>query len=307
MKTTLIHNPSAGGAGLVSSADLEAALCGVGLEATHRPTSEEADLDKVLRQPGELVVVAGGDGTVRAVASRLAGSGVPLVIVPMGTANNFGTSLGLVGKPLELIAGLAQPSRRRVDVGRVHGPWGETVFLEGAGLGVFAAAMAAYGPEDGKSPMRALSAALRTLPGYSAPECRLILDGSERRGNFVLVEAMNTPAIGPRLRLAPEADPSDGWLEVVSVEEDGRVGLTSYLTGLLAGGLEALPNVTVSRARTLRLEWSGSPLHADADILVGPDASEPQWAEISLEPGALEVWLPALGDLPMVEELELSA
>ena len=285
MKTTLIYNPSAGGSNSVASADLEAALCAIGLEAIHRPTTNEDDLERALDDPGDLVVVAGGDGTVRAVASRL-------TVLPMGTANNIGTALGLTGSPLELIAALEQPRRRWLDLGRVHGPWGEKLFLEGAGVGLFASVMAAYGPDDGKSPLRALTAGLQTINGYVAPECHLLIDGVPRSDRCLLVEAMNTPAIGPRLRLAPDADPSDGWLEVVTISEDGRVGLTAYLTGLLAGNLETLPNVTLTKARSVRLEWSGSALHIDAEVL-GVGDEGPQWAEITLERGGLELWLPA--------------
>jgi diacylglycerol kinase (ATP) len=276
---------------LASSVDLEAALCAIGLGASHRPTSNEADLERALEDPGDLVVVAGGDGTVRAVAAHLAGRGVPLSVLPMGTANNIGAALGLTGSPLELIAALEQPRRRWLDVGRVRGPWGERMFLEGAGVGLFASAMAAYGPDDGKSPLRALTSGLQTINGYVAPECHLSLDGVQHSDRCLLVAAMNTPAIGPRLRLAPDADPSDGWLEVVTISEDGRVGLTAYLTGLIAGRLETLPNVTVTKARSVRLEWSGSPLHVDAEVL-GED-NGPQWAEVTLEHGGLELWLPA--------------
>ena len=289
VRATLIHNASAGGASLATSEDLVAALRAVGLEAEHRPTEQESDLDGALADPGDLVVAAGGDGTIRAVVTRLAGRGVPLVVLPLGTANNFAASLGLSGGPLELIAGLGSPERRPVDVGRARGPWGERVFLEAAGIGVFASAMAAYGPDDGKSPLRAITAAVQTLPGYAAIACCVTLDGVEQRKPLVLVEAMNTPAVGPRLRFAPGADPGDGVFDVVMIEEDGRVGLTSYLTGIVAGRLESLPNVTVTRARSLRLEWTGAPLHADAEIL---GAEGEQWAELTLEPGAIEVWLP---------------
>ena len=231
MKTTLIYNPSAGGSNTVASVDLEAALCAIGLEAIHRPTTSEDDLEQALENPGDLVVVAGGDGSVRAVASHLAGRGVPLTVLPMGTANNIGAALGLTGPPLELIVALEQPRRRWLDLGRVQGPWGEKLFLEGAGVGLFASVMAAYGPDDGKSPLRALTAGVQTITAYVAPDCHLTLDGVLRSDRCLLVEAMNTPAIGPRLRLAPDADPSDGWLEVITISDDGYVCNNPLLSG----------------------------------------------------------------------------
>ena len=165
MRATLIHNAHAGGARRVSSQELESALCAIGLDTRHRPTESEADLDRLLEHPGDLVVAAGGDGTLRAVARRLAGRGVPMIPLPLGTANNLAGALGVSGPPLELIARLAEPQRRKIDLGRAVGPWGEDVFLEGAGVGLLAATMAAYLPEDGKSPLRALQAVASTVPG----------------------------------------------------------------------------------------------------------------------------------------------
>ncbi len=296
-KTTLIYNPQAGGASLVTGADLENALRLIGLQAQHRPTQNEEDLDRVLEHPGDVVVVAGGDGTVRAVARRLAGRGIPLVVLPLGTANNLAGSLGIAGQPLDVIARLAEPRSLMLDMGRVVSPWGEGVFLEAAGVGMLATTMAAYDPEDGKSPLRAIQAVIATVPGYTPIGCRVTCDEVELEGRYVMVEVMNTPAVGPRLRLAPNADPSDGWLDVVLIEEHDRVGLAAYVANLALGQLEALPNVSVHRARHVSLEWENSPLHLDAELFdassIGDQGLEKLRADLRLEVGALEVWLPA--------------
>ena len=305
LETTLIHNPQAGGSNLVSAADLEAALRAIGLDAHYRPTECEDDLDGVLEKPGDLVVVAGGDGTIRAVARRLAGRGVPLAVLPLGTANNLAGAFGVAGTPLDLVSRLASPERRRLDIGRAHGPWGEGVFLEGAGVGLLAATMAAYAPEDGKSPLRALQAVIKTVPGYAPIACRVSCDGIELEGRYVMVELMNTPAVGPRLRFAPDADPGDGWLEVVLIEEHDRVGLAAYAANLALGQLSVLPNVSLQRARRVSLEWQGSPVHLDAEIFGGATQGgepAPCRAEFSLEAGALEVWLPAKAESSLPDQ-----
>ncbi|MGH7581435.1 MAG: diacylglycerol/lipid kinase family protein, partial [Gemmatimonadales bacterium] len=100
MRTTLVYNPSAGDeqhAGKQLVERLDAA----GYDA--RLVSDRKKLERRLEDPGELVVVAGGDGSVRAVALALAGRDVPMAILPMGTANNIGKSLGIMGSvPVEL-------------------------------------------------------------------------------------------------------------------------------------------------------------------------------------------------------------
>lgn len=302
MQATLIHNPNAGGANGLSSSDLEALLREAGFEAQHKPTESVEDIQAALAGPTDLVVVAGGDGTVRAVAQHLAGRGIPLAVIPLGTANNISGALGLPASPQEIVAGLSNPQRQCFDLGHISGPWGEDIFLEAAGVGLFASTMAAYDPEAGKSPLRALSATVQTLTTFTPQELRLRFDGEEVEGRFLLMECHNTPATGPRLKLAPGADPCDGWLDVVLIEESGRVGLGSYLTSLLQERLEELPNVTVKRCRELVLDWDGSPFHLDAEIR-GEGSGK---VRISLQPNALEIWRPTPVEAPQVAEPAVS-
>ena len=99
------------------------------------------ELDDALARPGVLgggkfVIVAGGDGSIRKVALKLLGRGIPLAPLPVGTANNISRSLGLPDKPEKIIAGWKKPRHVRFDVGVVHGPWGRRSFVEGVGVGL---------------------------------------------------------------------------------------------------------------------------------------------------------------------------
>jgi hypothetical protein len=80
----------------------------------------------VLDKRADLVAVAGGDGTVASVARRMVGRGIPVAVLPMGTANNIARSLGLLKKSFEeLVEGWRDARRVPLDVGIVCGPWGE--------------------------------------------------------------------------------------------------------------------------------------------------------------------------------------
>ncbi|MGH2404324.1 MAG: diacylglycerol/lipid kinase family protein, partial [bacterium] len=94
-RARLVYNPGAGRAGGLTVDDLLRALADAGFTPVHDPTATEADLDRLLENPVDLVVAAGGDGTVRAVATRLIGRDIPLAIVPLGTANNVAAALGV--------------------------------------------------------------------------------------------------------------------------------------------------------------------------------------------------------------------
>jgi diacylglycerol kinase family enzyme len=247
-----------------------------------------------------LVVAAGGDGTIRAVAAHiLASSGVarrvPLVIVPMGTANNIARSLGIQNvKPGDLL-GLAAPEKRTFDVGRMAAPWGDDIFLEGAGFGFFADLLSAYDPGQGKSVLRGLATLLGTARAWQSYPCRMVLDGEEVTGDFALVEVMNIRAIGPRLRLAPAADPCDGLLDVATVQREEMERLAPMLLRGVAGTLDRLPGVQYRQVRSLQLAWSGFPLHIDAEIRPAAGWTSPAFGEVTIDvlPQSLELWLPS--------------
>jgi diacylglycerol kinase (ATP) len=296
VRATLIHNANAAGRFRLSTARILELLADIGYDATHLPTESEAELAAILCDPGELVVAAGGDGTVRGVALALAkrpGPRVPLAIIPLGTANNLARTLSLTDTTETLIRGLTAPQRRPFDLGCVRAPWGSSWFLEAFGFGLFAYGMTHYAPAQGKSLFRALRATVRALTRYEAQSWQLELDGRDISGRYLMAELMNTAAMGLRLPLAPGADPSDGLFEVVLVAEDDTVGLTDYLTHLAAGTLPQLPNVTVTQGRHLTMHWDGSPLHLDEEVrgeaLCGGKEGV---IDVELEAGALELWLP---------------
>src|SRR5687768_4431875 len=97
MQATLIINPNSGGAEQVKPEELIQALQEAGYEPVLKATNSEEELDTALNGIRDLVVSAGGDGTFRAVATRLLGKKVFLTHLPLGTANNVGHSLGIEG------------------------------------------------------------------------------------------------------------------------------------------------------------------------------------------------------------------
>jgi diacylglycerol kinase family enzyme len=310
MQAHLIYNENAGGKG-PSVEDLQTALEGVGFEAVCYDTDSVEELDPILDNAEGLVVAAGGDGTVGAVLTRLIGKNLPLAILPMGTANNIAKSLGLPMDPIQLIAGLENRRTVPFDVGCLHAPWGTEYFFEGAGFGFFADILATYDPEKGKSIWRGLDAVRVHLQNGTPYANKLKLEGEEIAADFLLVEVMNTTAIGPRLKFAPQAAPDDGILELVCVESGDREGLLHYFTSLLLEELDRLETVTVRRVREVSFTWNGFPIHLDGEVRP-PNWKARQAVEetefglrpylphaesgeirISILPGAVPLWLPA--------------
>jgi diacylglycerol kinase (ATP) len=282
MRATLVYNgdPKDGD----PSADaLVAALAKMGYRSQ---VATKDNLDEALAAPGELVVIAGGDGTVGTVMSRIAGRGTPIAILPLGTANNIARTLGLQRSAEAIIAGLAEPRRRPFDIGFIQGPWGERSFVESVGMGLFAHTLAERVSDEDKEAERALKRLLETLSGYRAKPWRISLEDEDLSGEYLLVEVMNIRLVGPNLGIAPEAEVGDGLLDLVLIGEDEREALGAYLNGRLRNE-KALPTFKVRRGARVRLEPAGEPLHID-DETERPEGR----IDLRVEPGALEVWLP---------------
>jgi diacylglycerol kinase (ATP) len=225
MQVTLLLNPDAGPSA-VSPDQLREAVESAGHRVELRPI-RTGDMAAVLRDPGDLVVVAGGDGTVGRAMKALAGSPVPLAILPAGTANNIATSLGIRGDLHRIAASWAGSEVRPVDVGTVRGPWGESRFVESVGIGLLghligpAVGDGLEGTDEARAEARRAARTLRPL------ERRVELDGRDLSGGYLLLEAMNIRSAGPNLWLANDARAGDGKLEIVRALERDRSALVA--------------------------------------------------------------------------------
>jgi diacylglycerol kinase (ATP) len=284
VRATLVYNPTAGDEQHAGE-DLVSQLEEAGYDA--RLVSDRKKLERRLEDPGELVVVAGGDGSVKEVALALAGRGVPMAILPLGTANNIAKSLGIMGSVSELIAGWQRAERQRLPVGSVTSRWGTMRFVESAGVGLFTE-LVTRGEEEvdenaagltGHAIDRALLL-LSRITADQAPRARQVsLDGTDLSGEYLLVEAMNIPLAGPNVALAPGADWRDDLLDLVLVTERERSTLQAYLRARL-GGAAAPLELPVRRGRRVMLRASPSELHVDDEACKPePDSDWPDSAE----------------------------
>lgn len=299
MRVTLMHNPAAGH-GEHSKEALLSALRQAGYDPAYQSMDED-DFPLALRDPGALVVVAGGDGTVDKLAKHLVGRGIPIGLLPLGTANNVARTLGIDAPIEELMAGWDLSRRKPFDVGVMEGTWGTMQFIEAAGFGFFPQVMptvsAAKKRRKVDSTDDELSYDLRAfrslLPDVRAHPWNVTLDDRDISGRYLLLEAMNVRSIGPGLCLAPEACPGDGYLDVVLISEEERDAFADYLTRCLDEASPPHP-FTVLRGKNLEVEWGGSAVHTDSNIWPREGAAfaqanaAPCKATIQLEAQALD-------------------
>jgi len=232
MKALLIHHKRAGN-GAASPKALAAAIRAAGWKV-RTLARKKADADAIAKPEADLIVIAGGDGTVAAILAMLPDRSVPVAILPTGTANNIAGSLGIEGEPEALVAQWDFGRRRRFDIGEAQGPWGCRCFAEGVGVGAFADSLRLVRDADGAEKLRAGRQALRAALAAAAPlPLAVELDGSALSEDLLMAEILNVAAVGPRLALAPEADPGDGRLHAAFLREPKRRAMLDWLD---AGG-----------------------------------------------------------------------
>jgi diacylglycerol kinase family enzyme len=273
MRVTIIQNPRSGEEA-ISGADLVTIVSNGGHRATYASTDEPAAVAAALAAPGDLVAIAGGDGTVRDIARRLIGKDVLITVIPTGTANNLGKSLGITGSADLLVAGWASGAEVPFDTGLVRGSCGPRVMFEGAGFGPIAVTIAALSqvthnearsdhPDD--ELRRDMKVMREILADYPAHDCQVLLDGRDLSGTYLAIEVMNIPSVGPNVLLAPATDWSDGYFDVVLITPGSRGALRDYLTSRIERGRPVL-DLPVYRGRDLRLAWRGSRIHVDDEV-----------------------------------------
>jgi diacylglycerol kinase (ATP) len=195
------------------------------------------DAGSVVGSNADALVAAGGDGTVARAARALAGSAMPLAILPLGTANNIATSLGINDDPAAAIAAWNGQQVTRMDIGVVNDEHGEHLFVEGVGTGLLPKAIERGRKHPAKE--RAADAAaemawargmfLDALERLQPARSRISIDGEEIEGDYLLVEVLNIASVGPRLRLSAETAPADGMLSLVIAGADDRAAVSAHL------------------------------------------------------------------------------
>jgi diacylglycerol kinase (ATP) len=293
MRVTLMHNPKAGDA-KHGKKQLMAALAKAGHHAIYQSTKERG-FKKALKQPADLVLAAGGDGTTAKVAYELVDSGIPLSVLPLGTANNLARALGFVASPEEIIARLEGGKKRAFDVGLAYGPWGERYFFEAAGGGLLADYVRMAKKDRKKHPkikklskeqeMARHSALLRRmLHDYPARQWKIEIDGKDISGRYILWEAMNIHSVGPALYLAPRAATRDGRFDFACARPADCALLAKHFDARMAGKKSKSP-LPARKFRELRVVWkesTESTLHLDDKLWPDKKQSTKSSGEIKI-------------------------
>lgn len=275
-RARIIANPAAGGLhgelGQHALRETAVWLATHGLPAEIRLTRAPGDATHLAREAVkdgmELVIAAGGDGTVNGVVQALAGSRTALGVLPLGTVNVWAREMGI---PMDLAGArevLTSGERRRMDLGRA----GSRYFLLMAGIG-FDAEVAR---RVDRGPLKRLGlklldyVATAGVLSVTQRPARVWMryDGRRRSASALMVIIGNTRLYGGTLTFAKRAVADDGLLDIVIVENGGLVYRLGVLARAAVRRASLGPRVRYAQTRMIRLEASSPlPVQVDGEVI----------------------------------------
>ena len=302
MRTVLILNPTAGSSSMASQDSKEETAeqhenSIITALRTHdiepevwytTPDDPGSGLAKKAAVEGvDVVIAAGGDGTIHAVASGLIGTKSTLGIIAMGTMNNLAHSLSIPDTIEGACAIIAKGETKKVDIGNIN----NHVFLEVAGIGLEAVLFPAAEEIKSRgwlSSVRGVFDGLKSLFTFKPASIKVSFDGNRSRSYKVLqVTVCNSPYYGVHLQVAPGTLMDDGLLDVVIYKNFSKLEFIRHSISITQGKRILEPKITRRKVKTLSIK-ADYPVAIHADGVVHGHTP----ALISVTPGALSVRVP---------------
>jgi diacylglycerol kinase (ATP) len=209
------------------------------------------------------VVAVGGDGLVNIALQVVAGTDVPLGVVPAGTGNDIGRALGLtLDDPVAAVDLVVRGATRVVDLGRANGRWFAGVLGSGFDSMVNERANRMSWPSGRSRYNLAILAELRT---FRPVPYELVLDGEPWATEAMLVAVGNGSSYGGGMRVCPDARLDDGLLDVTVLGPISKPEFLRVFPTVYKGTHVRHPAVTVRRARRITLTSPGVTAYADGE------------------------------------------
>lgn len=258
-----------------------------GVEYQIVKTSQRGNGTELARQAAargvDMVVAAGGDGTINEVARGLIDTSTALGVIPAGSGNGFARNMGIPLDHRSAIAALREPSFRQIDAGKINNYY----FFNVAGLGLDAVISDRFHYSKMRGSFPYFVIGVKEFFRYQPQPVDILLDGREIRRSPLLLSFANLPEFGVNATIAPNARPDDGLIDlcILSPVKFGRALLN--LPKLFDGRIDQLPEMEIYQVpkAIIRRSHQG-PIHTDGDP--HPDNNE---LTVEVLPGKLKLAL----------------
>jgi diacylglycerol kinase (ATP) len=238
-KAIIIHNRSAG-AGKTSKKEL------LDLFSRHNIQCEYASSKKKkwkkFYKKSDLIVISGGDGTIRKVFAELIKEGrdekYKIVILPHGTANNIAFSLQIQENAKSIIKKIDRVKPKDFSYGVISNIK-EHFFVESVGFGIFPKVITGMKEYDAKledHPEERKLASLRVfkkiIKSHKSKKYKIVADGVDYSGEYIMIEIMNIKSLGANVVLCPDANSNDRFLNLLLLKNEHRPLFLKYIHSL---------------------------------------------------------------------------
>jgi diacylglycerol kinase (ATP) len=232
----------------------------------------------------DLVVAAGGDGTVNEVVNGVAGTRTALAALPFGTGNVWVRELKLPLRPEAAAAALLDGASYALDLGLA----GERYFLLMAGVGFDASVTRSTRPELKRrfGILAYLIQALTIARDVRGTRARIVLDGRPIKGHVLMVVIGNSRLYGGFLQITHHANLTDGLLDVAVIKGQNARSAPVHLLSIFLRRHDFNPDLLYYRAREITVSGL-KPL----DVQVDGDPVGVTPMTFRVVPGALQAWL----------------
>ena len=274
------------------SADLSATIKFLeqhGLSVLERQFDRAEEIAEAIRRDCknvDLVIVAGGDGTMNAAVDALVECGLPLGILPTGTGNDLARTLGIPTTLVEAAAVITGGRRHTIDLGRVNGKH----FFNVASIGL-SAELTRHHTVERKRRLWLLAYVLSVRDAYRQTRpfrARIVCDGKTLRVRAIQISIGNGRHYGGGMTIAEDAAIDDGWLDVYCLKPLSFWRLLILFPALRRGRLRRQQSVAVMRGRKVEVTTRRAmPVSTDGEITTRTPA------RFEVVPRALSVLVPA--------------
>ncbi|ACK42883.1 MULTISPECIES: diacylglycerol/lipid kinase family protein [Dictyoglomus] len=216
-------------------------------------------VEEALRRGVDVVVAAGGDGTINEVVNGLKGRGI-LGIIPLGRGNDIAISYRIPRDIRKAVKLLKNGIIKEVDIGLLDGRY----FVGIAGTGFVGDVNYNSNKLNLTGFKGYLISVFTTLKEFKYPECEVSFDGISWKGRITLIALGNTSYYGGGMKLLPTSDPEDGYFDVGIAQKIHPIELILTFPLVYLGKHTINPHIKIYRGREVRIA-------SDQDLIISFD------------------------------------
>lgn len=247
---------------------LQAHGCTVSLRETAGPGDAEAFAQAVTAGDCDVLVIAGGDGTINEAVNGLTrgGGGVALGIIPLGTANVLAHEIGLSIRPSQVARALAEGPIRRIHLGEADGR--KFMLMAGAGFDAEVVEHVNLGLKRRIGKGAYILEMVRQARTYRFPTLRVTDESTGETREAVTAVALNGCHYGGPYRVVRDGGLTAPTLDMVLLKRKGMMNVIRYAAGLATGRLTRFADVEVLRGASFSIDGNGrEPVQGDGDLI----------------------------------------